>query len=105
MLARPYRLLGISLLLCAGELAVAAQQPLTLRQAIHEALGQSPEAAMARAGSREAGPRSMDRTAVNRDSDGQKEQGRVHWPWFILFFCLAAVANTYVHISSRPIRC
>ena len=22
---------------------------------------------------------------------------RIQWPWFILFFCLAAVANTYVH--------
>ena len=31
-------------------------------------------------------------------------KARVQWPWFILFFCLAAVANTYVHIfqSSYP---
>ncbi|MGA3127345.1 MAG: putative sulfate exporter family transporter [Candidatus Korobacteraceae bacterium] len=27
-----------------------------------------------------------------------KSKGRIHWPWFILFFCLAAVANTYVHV-------
>lgn len=26
-----------------------------------------------------------------------KSRARIHWPWFILFFCLAAVANTYVH--------
>jgi uncharacterized integral membrane protein (TIGR00698 family) len=26
-----------------------------------------------------------------------KSKARIHWPWFILFFCLAAVANTYVH--------
>ncbi|HEV2473124.1 MAG TPA: hypothetical protein VGS41_10690, partial [Chthonomonadales bacterium] len=31
-----------------------AQEPLTLRQAIQQALGQSPDAALARAGSREA---------------------------------------------------
>jgi uncharacterized integral membrane protein (TIGR00698 family) len=28
----------------------------------------------------------------------RKSKARVQWPWFILFFCLAAVANTYVHI-------
>jgi uncharacterized membrane protein YadS len=27
-----------------------------------------------------------------------KSKARVQWPWFILFFCLAAVANTYVHV-------
>ena len=27
-----------------------------------------------------------------------KSRARVQWPWFILFFCFAAVANTYVHI-------
>ena len=27
-----------------------------------------------------------------------KSKARVLWPWFILFFCLAAVANTYVRI-------
>ena len=34
----------------------------------------------------------------------KKSKARVQWPWFILFFCLAAVANTYVHIfqSSYP---
>lgn len=30
-------------------------------------------------------------TAVMR-----KSKARIHWPWFILFFCLAAVLNTYV---------
>lgn len=28
----------------------------------------------------------------------KRSKARVQWPWFILFFCLAAVANTYVHI-------
>jgi uncharacterized integral membrane protein (TIGR00698 family) len=27
-----------------------------------------------------------------------KSKARIHWPWFILFFCLAAVANTYLHV-------
>ena len=27
-----------------------------------------------------------------------KSKARIQWPWFILFFCLAAVANTYVPI-------
>lgn len=31
-------------------------------------------------------------TAMSR-----KSKARIRWPWFILFFCLAAVANTYVH--------
>src|SRR5580658_6284215 len=26
-----------------------------------------------------------------------KGKANIQWPWFILFFCLAAVANTYVH--------
>jgi uncharacterized integral membrane protein (TIGR00698 family) len=26
----------------------------------------------------------------------QKSKAKIHWPWFILFFCLASVANTYV---------
>lgn len=46
--------MGLFILFCIGELAAAAQEPLTLRQAINEALGQSPDAAMARAGNREA---------------------------------------------------
>ena len=25
-----------------------------------------------------------------------KSKARIQWPWFIFFFCLAAVANTYV---------
>ena len=27
-----------------------------------------------------------------------KSKARIQWPWFILFFCLAAVANTYIRI-------
>lgn len=27
-----------------------------------------------------------------------KSKARIQWPWFILFFCLAAVSNTYIHI-------
>jgi uncharacterized integral membrane protein (TIGR00698 family) len=27
-----------------------------------------------------------------------RSKARVQWPWFILFFCLAAIANSYVHI-------
>ena len=27
-----------------------------------------------------------------------KTKARIQWPWFILFFCLAAVANTYIHV-------
>jgi uncharacterized integral membrane protein (TIGR00698 family) len=26
----------------------------------------------------------------------KKSKARIQWPWFILFFCLAAVANTYI---------
>lgn len=26
----------------------------------------------------------------------RKSKARIHWPWFILYFCLAAVTNTYV---------
>jgi uncharacterized integral membrane protein (TIGR00698 family) len=34
-----------------------------------------------------------------------KSNARIQWPWFILFFCLAAVSNTYVHIfqSAYPV--
>ena len=49
MSSRLYRSLGLSLLLCIGRLAAMAQDPLTLRQAIDEALRQSPQAAIARA--------------------------------------------------------
>ena len=27
----------------------------------------------------------------------KRSKARIQWPWFILFFCLAAVANTYIH--------
>ena len=32
----------------------------------------------------------------------KKSKARIQWPWFILFFCLAAVANTYLPLL-RPI--
>lgn len=31
----------------------------------------------------------------------KKTKGRVEWPWFIVFFCLAAVANTYIPSGTR----
>ena len=49
MTSRFLRVLGLSLLLCVGGMAAAAQDSLTLRQAINRALGQSPQAAIARA--------------------------------------------------------
>jgi outer membrane protein TolC len=49
MSSRLYLSLGLFLLFSMGRLAAGAQEPLTLRQAISEALGQSPEAAIARA--------------------------------------------------------
>src|ERR1035437_3333155 len=54
MIPRLYRVLGLPLLVCMGTLAAAAQNPLSLRQAIDQALGQSPEAAIAHAGDQEA---------------------------------------------------
>jgi len=32
-----------------------------------------------------------------QETEAERKSARVRWPWFILFFCLAAVANTYVH--------
>jgi outer membrane protein TolC len=54
MISRLYRALGLSLLLCIGASAANAQDPLTLREAVDQALGQSPQAAIARAGDQEA---------------------------------------------------
>jgi uncharacterized integral membrane protein (TIGR00698 family) len=31
----------------------------------------------------------------------KKTKTRIQWPWFILFFCLAAVANTYLPLFAR----
>jgi uncharacterized membrane protein YadS len=31
----------------------------------------------------------------------KKTKGQIQWPWFILFFCLAAVVNTYVPSLTR----
>lgn len=49
-----HRALRLALLLAMAAATARAQEPLTLRQAIQQALGQSPDAAMARAGSQEA---------------------------------------------------
>ena len=54
MISRMFRALGLSLLLCMGASAASAQEPLTIRQAVDQALGQSPQAAIARAGDQEA---------------------------------------------------
>src|SRR5271166_517 len=51
---RSYQVLASVLLVSMGTLAAGAQEPLTLRQAINQALGQSPEAAIARAGNLDA---------------------------------------------------
>jgi outer membrane protein TolC len=51
---RLYRSLCLLLLFSIGGLAAGAQEPLTLRQAINQALGQSPEAAIAHAGNQDA---------------------------------------------------
>ena len=54
MSSRLYQYLGPFLLFSLGTLAAGAQEPLTLRQAINQALGQNPEAAIARAGNLDA---------------------------------------------------
>lgn len=54
MSSRLYRFLGLFLLCSMGRWAAGAQDSLTLRQAIQSALGQSPEAATARAGTMDA---------------------------------------------------
>ena len=54
MSSRLYRSLGLSVLFCTGGLAAVAQDPLTLRQAIDQALRQSPQAAIARADNSDA---------------------------------------------------
>ncbi|MGA9667595.1 MAG: TolC family protein, partial [Terracidiphilus sp.] len=54
MSLRLYRSLGLFLLFAMGRWAAGAQEPLTLRQAINQALGQNPEAAIARAGTMDA---------------------------------------------------
>jgi len=54
MISRLYHTLCLTLLLCMGGLAATGQEPLTLRQAVDQALGQNPAAAMANAGGQEA---------------------------------------------------
>ena len=49
MISRLLRVLCLSFPLCVGGMVVTAQDSLTLRQAINQALGQNPEAAIARA--------------------------------------------------------
>jgi outer membrane protein len=49
-----FRSSGLFLFLCLGGLIAAAQEPLTLRQAVNQALGQSPQAEIARAGQQES---------------------------------------------------
>jgi outer membrane protein TolC len=49
MTSRVSSSLGLSLLLCAGGFVASAQEPLTLRQAIDQALIQSPQSAISRA--------------------------------------------------------
>src|SRR5437588_2316948 len=51
---RRYTSICLSILFCTATLSASGQAPLTLRQAIDQALGQSPQAAMARAGDQEA---------------------------------------------------
>ena len=65
MSSRIHQSLGLFLLLCMGALGAAAQEQLTLRQAINQALGQNPEAAIARAGNQDAtAAAAMARTAL-----------------------------------------
>src|SRR5579863_5361410 len=54
MNSRLYRVLGFPLVLCSWGLAAVAQEPLTLREAINEALGHSPQSAVARADNQDA---------------------------------------------------
>jgi outer membrane protein TolC len=54
-----FRALCMALLFCAGGVASVAEDPLTLRQAIEQALGHSPDAAVARADGQEAGTASI----------------------------------------------
>jgi len=65
MSSRIYRSFGMFFLFCMGALAVTAQEQLTLRQAIHQALGQNPDAAIARASNLDAkAAAAMARTAL-----------------------------------------
>jgi outer membrane protein len=65
MSSRLNRSLSLFLLFSVGALAAGAQEPLTLRQAINQALGQSPEASIARAGNQDAiAAAAMARTAL-----------------------------------------
>jgi uncharacterized integral membrane protein (TIGR00698 family) len=42
-------------------------------------------------------PMTLGTSAVVRHQNGSSDEHvKIQWPWFILFFCLAAVANTYL---------
>jgi uncharacterized integral membrane protein (TIGR00698 family) len=38
---------------------------------------------------------------VRRQTHSANKKVKIQWPWFILFFCLAAVANTYLTRGAR----
>ena len=54
MSSRFYLVVSLALLFGSGSAASVAQEPLTLRQAIDQALGQNPQAAIAKAGEKDA---------------------------------------------------
>ena len=65
MNSRLHRFAGLLLLICMGSLGAAAQDSLTLRQAIDRALSDNPDAAVAQAGTKEAkAAAGMARTAL-----------------------------------------
>ena len=45
----------------------------------------------------------MDCAVDDRNGAVKGSKTRIQWPWFILFFCLAAVANTYLFPGARLI--
>jgi hypothetical protein len=49
-----FRVLCLALLFCASDMATIAEEPLTLGQAVEQALEHNPEAAVARADGQEA---------------------------------------------------
>ena len=65
MSSRDYQSICLFILFCAGGAGAVAQDPLTLRQAINQALGQNPEVAIAHADNQDAKAASaMARTAL-----------------------------------------
>ena len=37
----------------------------------------------------------MDRSFIASDGHRERAKANIQWPWFIAFFCLAAMCNTY----------